>query len=165
MRCAHPAATAAAVALFSTVAAGCGTHPASPPEGWLTAAQTSAEYRTRSSSLDLPDGEIWPPSSARPQRADDGRPEYYQRGVGAIEAEVHWLCSWVIGIERDATLRPQAAREFKRVSFQSTVLSDNIDEGGRQFLSTAWQELRSGRDSATSQLQDIAGGTCGGSMS
>lgn len=155
MRMLHPVAV---VAPMVVLVAGCGTSPDSAA-GWLNGEQASAEYRAAAAELTLPEGQPWP-QDPEPQVADDGSPRFYEAGTGAVDAQLHWLCAWANGVNREQVSREAAARQVQHVAFDSLAISDHVDQSGRVMLQQLLADLQSGQD--TQLLRDASRGTCGG---
>lgn len=79
--------------IILTLIAACAACTNSAGPVYLDAKAIDGEYATASTRLSLPKGVKFP-ASATPDRAEDGNPILYERGIGTQDAQLYWYCAW-----------------------------------------------------------------------
>lgn len=79
--------------IIVTLIAACTACTNSAEPVYVDAKAIDVEYAAASTQLTLPNGDKFP-APTTPDRADDGNPVLYERGIGTQDAQLYWYCAW-----------------------------------------------------------------------
>lgn len=144
-------ALAAALGL-AVIVAGCSAEEPTPTvAGFADATAISQEYDDTKSSLDLPDGETWPPVSF------DG--EAYSTGYGTQRAYEIWQCAWSGEAVSGGDSASRQAAVDALAGFLKTEQFAGLDAARRDIFETAVADATDGDEDG---LRDYIEASCEG---